>query len=358
MKKILSVTILLLAFVLGGCTSNQATINNATSPNRENFVNLSNEQSLALSTYLASGLLTTSNANSNMSYNLNSSYKLAYLTASTEEVELAIETELDDVNVYFNQLKALIDSGIESALTINEQVSTIEGYDTQITYSIEDVTYTIYYTFVEELPADTDEDVVNTSSSEATEEEDDDDEDKDEDEQEFKLVGLMVIDGVSYELIGSNEMEGSESKMWFETTDVNNTGNFVKVEIKNENNEQKFELHSLIDGNEQIAEIKFESEENETKAELELTKNGVESSYEFKKEVEDGETVYKFEYEIDGVEGEVKIIETLDENGNVVYTYKIKEEGKEKEIDKEKEHGRDQSDDEDEDEEETETESD
>lgn len=320
MKKIFSLIFILSFGLLVGCTTSENTPINQT-------VSLSSDQSLVLSTYLASGLMPSStNDTTNLSAVYESQYKMSLL--STNENTLEIESELDEVNIYFDKLKVFMDEGIESVLNISEQTSTMEGYDTEITYAIEDVTYTIYYSFIDEL---TEKDVVPTSNN--TDNEDDDEVELDE-EQEFKLEGLMIIDGIEYQLTGANEIEDDEQKMWFKTIDTNNTGNEVKVVIKNENEEQKFEINTKIDGVEKMSKIKFEKEDNETKVELKFQNGDQESSYKFKKEIEDDKTVYKFEYEVDGVDGEVKIFEITDELGNVTYKYQIDEDGKTKDIEK------------------------
>jgi hypothetical protein len=284
------------------------------------------------------GLLSVSNPTST-DLKLSSSlgnYKVSNLTTTTEPSDgdspLEIETELDEVNQYFNKLKVFMDQGVDSVLNIEEQTSTIEGYDYMITYSIEEVTYTIYYSIVveEEVELTTDE-----TTTTVTEDDDDHDEDKDEDEEiKFQLNGLMVINGVNYELKGANEVEDEEQKMWFETVDSNDHNNYVRVEIKNEEGQQKFDFKNVVNGLVTQSQIKFEEEDNETKVELKLKQDGEESSYKFKKEVEDGKTTYKFEYELDGVKGEVKIREIVDSFGNVTYKYDISEKGKHKEIDK------------------------
>lgn len=308
MKKWMILFSIAFSLTLAGCATTDQ--QDKQTENQTETIKLDTNSSLAFSTYLASGLLTSNNTSStmNMSYT-----NLSDATSETDS--LLIESELDEVNIYFNKLKVFMENGVESVLNVSEQTSTMEGYDYEITYTIEDESYTIYYSLIE-------------STEEADEDDDDDD------ESEFQLTGLMVIDGVNYELEGASETEEDEHEMWFETIDQENSDNYVRVEIANEDGEQKFEIETTINGITKEAEIKFEQEDNETKVELELVQNGQESYYEFKKEVEDNETIYKFEYEINGVEGEVKVTEEVDADGNTTYQYEIEEDGKTKEIDK------------------------
>ncbi|ERJ11204.1 hypothetical protein [Haloplasma contractile] len=363
MKKIISLTVVAFLFILVGCSG-------ATETGENKVVSLTSKQSLAFSTYLASGFLTgaSNDTNQNMSVDTYHITGIQYLSNTTEETvndpTLEIDTELDEVNLYFNKLKVFMDKGLDSAINIEETVSTRDGYDYQVTYTIDDESYTIYYSYVDEFTVDTEESndvaTMNATTEEDTDKDDDEIENENEDqeeadveedeenEEEFKLQGLMIINDVEYKLVGANETEGNESKMWFETIDETNTGDYVNVEMKEEEGEQKFEIETVIDGVEKTSEIKFEQEESETKVELELYHDGQESSYEFKKETEDGETVYKFEYAIGETEGEVKIYEEIDEQGNVSYRYKIDEEGKGEGIERRRNDVDDEDDDEDE----------
>ncbi len=396
MKKIFAVLSLLLLMVLVGCTSTLLPISETTTQDFQNnptTVELDTNDTLAFSTYLASGLLSSSNQTSsasNMTNSIFEDYKVSFLTSTTTETTeddttLEIETELDEVNIYFNKLKVFMEGGVEEVLNITQQTSTIEGYDFEMTYSIEDVNYTIYYSIInpeennttDETTTESDDEEETTTTEEVTttesddeeetttteevtttesddEEEEENDDEEEEDEDEFQLVGLMVIDGVSYELVGANEIEENEQKMWFETKETNDSENHVRVEIKNEEGEQKFEVETVLNGVNKQAEIKFEQEEDETKVELKLINGENESEYEFKKELEDGENTYKFEYNINGVEGEVKIIENIDQEGNKTYQYEIEENGKSKEIGKPDPDDEEEDDDDDNEEEEEE----
>ena len=305
MKKLFALAFILMLFTLVGCDS-LLNVNNASDDGTVKGYELSSSQSLGLSTYLASGLLQETDTVQTVA-SLNN-YAPSFLST---EATFQIDSELDEVNFYFNKLKVFLDQGLEQAINLEETESTREGYDYQVNYTIDDEAYVIYYAFVNEVDV----------------------EDEDDDEIEFELSGLMIIDGIEYELIGANEIEEDEAKMWFKTVD-NNSGNYVYIEIEEEDGEQKFETETVINGVMKKSEFKFEKEDDETKVELKLNNNGQESEFEFKREMEDEGLVYKFEYKMGNTEGEVKITEEVDEQGKKTYRYEIEEEGKKKEVKK------------------------
>ena len=132
-----------------------------------------------------------------------------------------------------------------------------------------------------------------------------------------------------------------------------NGDNFVqvtyKIEVEDDETETKFTLVSYIDGIEKEVFMKISVEEDEYKITIEEEGN----EFTFKREVEDEETTYKLKYKVNGVEGEIKIIETVNDLGETVYEYKIKEGDVAKDVEKD-EPGHHSDDDEDEEDEETE----
>jgi hypothetical protein len=177
--------------------------------------------------------------------------------------------------------------------------------------------------------------VVEENDDDALVEEDDDDDiDEIDDEQFFEINGLIVIDGVEFILEGAREIEDDEVKTWFKTQDFSRSGDYVHVISKVEDDEQKFDIRTSVNGVETRTRIKFEQDDEETKVDLRVENGETESRYQFKKETEDGVTFYKFQYEIGNVKGQVKVFETTDELGNVTYTYKVQENGKQKDIER------------------------
>ncbi|WP_052591358.1 hypothetical protein [Paracholeplasma brassicae] len=315
-------------------------------------VSLSSKESMSFSTYLGTSFLAAGT-------NQTVSTKEVRLRSFTQSDTLTLESELDEVNEYFDKLKVFMDQGVDNVLNVSEVPSTREGYDFEVTYNIDGLTYTIYYSMVTEevLPEeavttdetdpvveendddalveeDDDDDIDEIDDDAVVEEDDDDDIDEIDDEQFFEINGLIVIDGVEFILEGAREIEDDEVKTWFKTQDFNRSGDYVHVISKVEDDEQKFDIRTSVNGVETRTRIKFEQDDEETEVDLRVENGETESRYKFKKETEDGVTFYKFQYEIGNVKGQVKVFETTDELGNVTYTYKVQENGKQKDIER------------------------
>lgn len=315
-KSLFGLVALVLLFGVASCFS---------SNNESPVVNkLNQSEGLSLSTYLASGFLQTGKKNDNQT--LASSRNIRRSNWKTTEA-LEFEHELDEVNAYFNQLKVFLDNGVDNVLKVEEKASTLEGYQYEMAYTIDGITYTIYYSMFEEID-DNDEDADDLDVEEEKEL------DIDDVEAYYRLEGLMIIDGIEFILTGARELEDDEVETWFKTVDKKNSANYVYVEIEQEADEQEFIIETMINGVKSKTKLEFETEDNETKVSLKLVNDGKESNYKFQKEVEDGITFYKFTYRIGDVKGSVKVIELTDAEGNVTYVYKIKENGKDKEIEK------------------------
>ncbi|ERJ11315.1 hypothetical protein [Haloplasma contractile] len=306
MKKVVALSIVLIVVLtLIGCAK----------PTTDTNAQLTTNQTLAISTYLASELLATTTGNHELNASARNqdeiNYRVLSSTGTDDENSLNIERQLEEVNFYFNKLKPFIDEGVNTAIEIEENISTThKEYEQELTYKIADNYYTIFYSL--ESATEEDEDTPNLE------------------EEEFILSGIMVIDGIEYVIDGEKERVNGESEMWFETID--DTGNYVYVEIAREEDEQYFAIETEINGVEKVVELEIEQEGDETEIEIELTDNDYESSYELKKAIQDDQTIYKLEYEVNELEGEATITEVTDEDGNVTYHYEIKEQGMTKEI--------------------------
>lgn len=368
MKKILFLGIaVLFAFTLSGCTDG------ALDNNELLAVDLGSEESLATLSYLSTGFLDFSTEPVVAS-------NIAFLSAREEEPETVIEGELDEVNVYIDRLKALIDGGLENFGSVEESDSDNELYEFKLTFTVNDEVYVIYYNIDSETgemtgvivigvveyefevmdnikeyehntqqkpendndnsndnskdngngnkDEDTDDEEVNQEESENEEELDDDlDDEESDDEDEIKMVLVATNGEDTIKIIYKTELEDGE----FET---------------------KFYVEQTIDGVEKKVTLKISQEDDETVVKIE---DG-EDSYSFKREVEDEGVVYKLQYEVDGVKGMVKITEITDEEGNVTYDYFIQEAGREKHTEQQepKSKGFDEDEEDETDEEETE----
>ena len=338
MKKLLFLGLTVLAaFTLSGCTEadNQEVILAA---------DLGSEESLATLSYLSTGFLDFSTEpvlSSNMAFLSN--------TDGEAEPTTVIEGELDEVNVYIDRLKALIENGVEDFGSVLEEPSDNELYAFKLTFTVNEEVYVIYYNIdeltsemtgiivigeveyefevmdnikeyehnQEEKPEKEDNENGNVNSNGSKE---DDDEVDTEDEEETEEPDDLEED-----------TEESETKMILIATNGEDTIKIIyKTELEDGEFETKFYVHQTIEGVEKHVTLKIEVEDDETKVKI----TDGEDSYTFKKEVEDEETVYILQYEVDGVKGMVRITEVVDDEGNITYDYFIQEAGREKHTEK------------------------
>lgn len=338
MKKALILIVTLgFVFTLSACTS-------ADLDNLLNNETLSSKESIATLAYLSGSLIDLDTADAVVGI-------APTRLADTDEEETEIEGELDIVNEYMDRLQEFMDNGTDSFGSAVEAVSDNPLYALMLSFTVNEEVYSIYYNvdpvtleisgmlligdveYIIEVSnsledsddLDEDDDDEDDLDNEDEEQDDDLDTDDDDDESEQKMV-LTAYNGTNYVQVT------------------------YKVETDDEETETKFKLVSYIDGVEKEVFMKISIEEDEYKITIEEEGN----EFTFKREVEDGETTYKLKYKVNGVEGEIKIIESVNELGETVYEYKIKEGDVSKDVEKD-EPGR-HSDDDDEDEEEQEEE--
>ena len=323
MKKILLLALTLtLTLFISACTNEQI----------EGLLALSSEESLASLSYLSTGILDVK-TDEPVAF---TPKRLSTINNNDEE-STEIETEIDDVNIYMDKLKAFIDNGPDAFGQIVEEVSDRVEYANMQLITVGEDEYILYYN-VDVLTSEitglfvigsVEYEITATNSLEDSdeigEENDDDDDnsdelDTDDDDDEFETEDES----------DDFDEEENEQKMVLVATNGEDTITITyKLETEEDDTTQKFEIEKNIAGVESELEIKISVEEDEYK----LTIKEDENEYSFKREVEDdGEVVYKLKYEVNGVKGEVKITETVNELGEVVYTYKIKENNKDKEV--------------------------
>jgi hypothetical protein len=153
-------------------------------------------------------------------------------------------------------------------------------------------------------------------------EEDEVDDDFDE-EEESKFQGELILGTTVYPFNGVSETEDDEKK--FKIKAKIDELNYVKMELKEEEDEVKYEYEISENGEVSITELKIENDEDqEFKIELSVEDNGVSSEYVLKQEIEDGITVTKVEYDVNGQEGVFFVNKTVNEFGEEVISYTIK----------------------------------
>ncbi len=360
MKKIL-VTIILGLLVLGISACNTETL-------EDNFKKevLSSEQALASMAYLSSNFLSFNNDTSNQTLALN-----------LADDELEVESELETVSEYLELLKVFMENGASNFGSIIDEVSDRVEYDNKTTIVVAEKTYLLYYSVDSETREISGIFVIDEVEYEITaysylDDEDDfykdedDDEDDDEDEADDLAFKLSEVTTTEEENETTTTEENTEvtteeenETMTEETTTVFEEferemqliarygENYIEIkyeiEIEEDETESKFEMNTYIDGVEKEITIEIKVEEDEYKIEIEEGDN----EYEFKREIEDEGIKYELKYSVNGVEGEIKIIETTNELGEVIYIYEIEEEGRYKEVEVEDRFDDDDDDDDD-----------
>jgi len=314
---------------------------------------LSSEASLATLSYLSTGFLDGG-----------TDPVVGTLGFLVDEDPTVIEDELDEVNVYFDRLKAMIDNGVESFGSVVEEPSDNELYEYKLTFTVNEEVYVIYYNLDDvtgemtgiivigdveytfevvdnmreyeyeveeknEYKNDTD------NSSNGNGKQNDDEEDDEIDQESDDELDDELDDEVEDEQDDELDDE-TETKMMLI---ARNGDDYIKIMYKTETDEEevstKFDMEQSIGGVVKHISLKIEIEEDEYKVRVVDGEN----TYTFKQETEeDGVIEYKLEYEVDGVKGFVKIIETIDENGDVIYEYKIQEAGRARNVEREKPH--------------------
>ena len=160
-------------------------------------------------------------------------------------------------------------------------------------------------------------------------EEPNDDFEEAENEVEYELTGLIVIDGVEYELVGRKEIEDGEEEYKFIA--YIDQDNFIRIsyESDEEDGEQKFRFTQVSDGVLVYeTKIKLEVEDNEFKVMLTYKTEDSYSKFMFKESDEASfDIMVKYEIIEDGqlVEsGHAKIyIMINEETGETTYEYDV-----------------------------------
>jgi hypothetical protein len=295
-----------------------------------------NENIIAFQAFTAASLLSSNeilNANESNNF-LSSSYmEVDYKINELEDTQEPSDPLIDSIKPFIDLAEKFL--GNDNGLNVEVGLSESEDYEFSMTFQTkgllgETQNYVIQYNMT------------------ITEE--------DDDETEYSLDGIMIYNDQTFILTGEREIEEDEDKTEFIAR--LDPLNFIESEYKLEDNESKFNIQVVRNG-ELVLEtsIKIETEDDETKIVFEFYQDGNEGFYEFKYELEGDQQVLKIEYDVilDGVEskGTITVSVLIDEvTGETTYSLYIEPEDDdayENEID------RDLDDDEDEDEDEDDT---
>ena len=238
--------------------------------------------------------------------------KLASLTDDSED---AVKAQTEKFNEYFTALDSFLGEDVISTST-EANTDSRYPYDTKMTingrdFNGETVTYVMYYT---ETPAHYD---------------------SDDDEIEYRLEGVMVIDGSDYYLEGErseeNEKDESETELKIRAY-ADKTDKSAYIQMEQEYSVEKGEteteyVYSVYSGGKLLEQtaVEFEQEskngKTETEYELEFRSGTSKGKYVVKREVVNNKTEIRVKYVIDGNSGEFRIREITDDNGNKHYEY-------------------------------------
>lgn len=141
-------------------------------------------------------------------------------------------------------------------------------------------------------------------------------------EQEFRLEGLVVLDGMEYQMFGQKETENDEMEMSFKV--LKDERNYVEIEQEMENDEQEFAYTLYENGR--------KTYETELKYEIDARKNKIE--FEFSEKSDKDRKTYSYEYvtrkgkqyiyvkiKENGTTTAAVIEVVVDENNQVSYTF-------------------------------------
>lgn len=229
---------------------------------------------------------------------------------------------------YFRMLDCFLDEDAFRT-TVSENTDEAYAFDYKMTVEGElldgtAVSHTMYYS----------EESVGAVSD------DDDDRDENEHTEAYRLTGVMVLDGVSYDMSGyrsveteseHNETEQSE-ELWIRATDPQNARNYVQMDLETETEEEdgsaeqerEYVYSVYADGKlTERTNVDFETENEDGAAETEYTlgilRDGVRSYYEVERaERESGSVTIGVRYRLgSGESGRFVVMQTAD--GEYVY---------------------------------------
>lgn len=148
-----------------------------------------------------------------------------------------------------------------------------------------------------------------------------------ENDEEVLLEGVVIFEGQEYALLGIQEIDQEETETkFFISLDENN---WIKIKREVEVDEQKYDLAMMKDG--QFSKLTFKVEtddDGEIEVKLKTIMNDELVSYSFKKEIEEGVEIIKIKVVEDRQVLHVKAVPSIDENGETVYSFYVRESGK------------------------------
>ena len=262
----------------------------------------------------------------------------AMLSAASQEgaadgAGQGVQEAAGEFDEYFRMLDCFLDEDAFRT-TVSENTDEAYAFDYKMTVEGElldgtAVSHTMYYS----------EESVGVVSDD-DDDHDDDDRDENEHTEAYRLTGVMVLDGVPYDMSGyrsveteaeHNETEQSE-ELWIRATDPQNARNYVQMDLETETEEEdgsaeqerEYVYSVYADGKlTERTNVDFETENKDGAAETEYTlgilRDGVRSYYEVERaERESGSVTIGVRYRLgSGESGRFVVTQTAD--GEYVY---------------------------------------
>lgn len=344
------------AFAFAACSS---------TPTDQNVTFESNDQVFAIEALSAASLLDYSNIQMTNFVPLAETTTVPATTDTTTATDTINDEDIATVDQYLEMMNNFL--GDNNALSVQTLTSDRAEWDNLMTFTTvniagEDVVFYLYYnetlfnsetvTTTEPVttePATTDSptteapttEVPTTTAADTTaaplantqgdKERNFYFEDADDNDVVYLLSGLVISDGIEYNVEGKRVIEDNGDEVLRLRAFVD-PDNFVKVAYKldAEDSAKKFFFENVQNGElVSSSKVKVLEEDGSLKVFLDLASNGDEARYMFKVFEEDGTTLYLIKYDItyaDGTtdSGNIHIVATVDPvTGEVVYTYKV-----------------------------------
>ena len=290
-RVVLCIIFSLIVFGISGCGSSAV----SESP-------MSSETSVASLSYISAGFIEPAAVEENTETD---AYQPTFLTTyrpAPPETTTSFEGELEYINKYMNKLQVFMDNGFNAFNVEAETTSDNPEYEFVLSYVVEDVLYQVYY---------------NAADEDGT------------------ITGIMIVNDVTYDVVIEDNLEEEEDEtkrnlVLTATLDDDTITITYTHKVEGEEEKEELVVEEFLDGVLREITIEIKQEEDTFKVSIEDGEN----SYAFKVSEEDGTKHYKLDYEVDGIKGTALINETVDEDGNPIYRYKIKEGDVEKTVDK------------------------
>lgn len=150
-----------------------------------------------------------------------------------------------------------------------------------------------------------------------TEKVDFDDDDKDEDEREYRIEGVLLVDGLEYTMLGEKELDKGELEINFRYMLDENT--YVKVEQEIETGEQEFEYEIYQNGR-KIYEYSLELENDEVELKVKDASSALSSlKLEFERVTRNGKNYLKCEVEENKTKDTIYFEKVVLDDGSSTY---------------------------------------